>query len=84
LKGSPAAAAGLRGATHELTLNGQSVPLGGDTLLAIDGKGVTTAEQLADTIAARRPGDRVKLTVVRARKRRTVTVKLGNAPSQGP
>ena len=80
LKGSPAAKAGLEGATREVTVNGVSVPVGGDAIVAIDGESVSTSEQLADAVAAHRPDDRVRLAVVRGGKHRTVTVKLGNVP----
>jgi S1-C subfamily serine protease len=81
LNGSPAAKAGLRGATREVTVDGFSAPLGGDTIVAIDGKSVGTAQELADAVAAHKPGDRVHLTVVRAGEDRTVAVTLGNATS---
>lgn len=79
VRGSPAAKAGLERATREITVEGLSLPLGGDTIVAVDHKGVSTSEQLADDVAAHRPGDRLRLTVVRGGKHRTVIVRLGNA-----
>ena len=46
-------------------------------ITAIDGTPVTTAEQLRGIIDGHRPGDQVKLTVVRAGDTRTVSVTLG-------
>ena len=80
VKGSPAAKAGLTGATRQVTVNGVSVPLGGDTIVALDGKSLTTSTQLADAVARHKPGDKLKLEVVRGGARRTVEVTLGNAP----
>jgi S1-C subfamily serine protease len=80
VKGSAAAKAGLTGATRQLTVNGVTVPLGGDTIVALDGKSLTSSTQLADAVARHKPGDKLKLEVVRGGARRTVEVTLGNAP----
>ena len=79
--GSGAAAAGLRAAATNATVGGQSYPVGGDVITGIDGKTITTAEQLRTAIAAKKVGDTVKLTVVRDGKTRTVTAKLGDQSS---
>jgi putative serine protease PepD len=80
VKGSAAAKAGLTGATRQVTVNGVTVPLGGDTIVALDGKSLTSSTQLADAVARHKPGDKLKLEVVRGGARRTVEVTLGNAP----
>jgi putative serine protease PepD len=82
VKGSPAAKAGLERATHEVTVDGIGAPVGGDVIVAADGRSVATSEQLAGIIANRKPGDRLTLTVVRDGRRRTVSVTLGNYPSR--
>jgi S1-C subfamily serine protease len=79
-KGSPAAKAGLAGATRQVTIDGVSAPLGGDAIVAFDGKPMRTSAQLADAVAQHKPGDVVKLTVLRGGARRTVAVTLGDAP----
>jgi S1-C subfamily serine protease len=81
LKDSPAAKAGLRPARNEVTMNGVSVPVGGDAIVAVDGKPVETPAQLAVEVALRKPGDRITLEIVRHGARRTVTVTLGNVPA---
>jgi S1-C subfamily serine protease len=80
VKGGPAAKAGLTGATRQVTVNGVTVPLGGDTIVALDGKSLTSSTQLADAVARHKPGDKLKLEVVRSGAKRTVEVTLGNAP----
>jgi S1-C subfamily serine protease len=82
VKGSPAAKAGLTGATRQKTVNGVTALLGGDAIVGIDGKAISTAQQLSSAVALRKPGDRLTLDVVRAGKTRTVTVTLGNVPAQ--
>jgi len=81
LRNSPAAKAGLRAARNEVTMNGVSVPVGGDAIVAVDGRPVETSGQLADAVALRKPGDRITLAIVRHGARETVTVALGNAPA---
>jgi len=81
-KHSPAAKAGLKAATSQVTVNGMSVPIGGDAIVGIDGKPVATSAQLADTVARRKPGERLELQIVRHDKRRTVGITLGNVPAR--
>ena len=77
--GSPAAHAGLRAATHQVTADGQTALLGGDSITALDGKPIRAAQNLADAVAAKKPGDRITLTVVRGSATRTVSLTLGSA-----
>ena len=80
VKGSPAAKAGLSAPTRRVTQNGITALVGGDTIVRLDGKSVTSSQQLADAIALRKPGDKVRLEVIRSGKTRTVDITLGNAP----
>jgi serine protease Do len=77
--GSPAAHAGLKAANHQVTADGQTALLGGDSITALDGKPIRTAQALADAVAGRKPGDRVSLTVVRGSATRTVSLALGTS-----
>jgi S1-C subfamily serine protease len=81
-KGSPAAKAGLEGATRQVTVKGMSALLGGDAIVKVDGTPIDSAEQFANVIALRKPGERVTLEVVRAGKSRTVSITLQNTPAQ--
>jgi putative serine protease PepD len=78
--GSAAADAGLRSGAQNATLAGESYPLGGDLIAAIDATPLSSVDQLRDSLAAKKPGDKVKLDVYRGEQRRTVTVKLGRQP----
>jgi putative serine protease PepD len=80
VKGSPAAKAGLKAATQQVTVNGTSTFVGGDAIVAADGKSISSTAQLGDIVALHKPGDALKLKVVRRGKPRTVVVTLGNAP----
>ena len=78
--GSPADRAGLRGGGEEQEVNGATVRLGGDIIKAIGGRRVRSADDVSELIGARRPGDTVRLDVLRDGTRRTVTVTLGKRP----
>jgi S1-C subfamily serine protease len=75
--GSGAAKAGLKPATSQVTVEGESWPAGGDLIVKADGQPVRNIERLIDIIAAKRPGERVTLEIFRSSKRMNVTVKLG-------
>ena len=79
--GSPAAKAGIKGGQRQRLLQGQLYVTGGDIITAIDGKQLTSMDQLAAIIAAHKPGDPVKLNVVSGTTTKTVTVTLGTRPS---
>ena len=78
--GGPAKDAGLRGATGSRTVAGEAYPTGGDVITAVDGESIETADELQSAVAAKRPGDEIKLTYVRAGDSHTVTVTLANRP----
>jgi S1-C subfamily serine protease len=82
VKGSPAAKAGLEGPTRRSTQKGITALVGGDTIVALDGKSVTSSQQLVEAVALRKPGDTIRLEVVRGGANRTVRVTLANAPQQ--
>lgn len=51
-----------------------------DVIVALDGEPVGYVSELQAKIAERRPGDRVRVNVYRAKQAREVTVRLGEAP----
>jgi putative serine protease PepD len=75
--GSAAAKAGIKASTGHKRLSGTDYYTGGDTITAVDGKPVASAEALRGAIDAHAPGDKVTLTVVRGGKTRTVQATLG-------
>ena len=82
--GSPAAKAGIRGGDVPAQLNGSSIQLGGDIIVAVNGKPIASSDALASTIGSMKPGSTAKLTILRGGKRKQVEVKLGNRPQQAP
>ena len=75
--GSGAAKAGLKAATNQVTVEGESWPAGGDLIVKADGRPVGSIERLIDIISAKKPGDHVNLEVIRDAKRMNINVKLG-------
>ncbi|GIU80707.1 MAG: serine protease [Bryobacteraceae bacterium] len=79
--GSAAEAAGLRGARRAVVIANYQIGIGGDLIMAIDGKPVDRLDALSRALARKRPGDKVELTLFRNGKRVNVTVTLGEAPT---
>jgi S1-C subfamily serine protease len=77
---SSAAQAGLHGAREQVTVAGDTWPLGGDILVTADGVKLGSVERLRSLIADREPGDSLRLGIVRGDKTMTTTVKLGRQP----
>jgi S1-C subfamily serine protease len=78
--GSGAAKAGLKAATNQVTVEGETWPAGGDVIVRADGQAVPSIERLVDLIATKKPGDTIDLEVVRGTKRIHLDVKLGRQP----
>ena len=84
LDGSPAAQAGLRGGTIESQVDGVSVLLGGDVLTSIDGRTLSSMEQLTSEIAKRRAGQRDPPRVLRDGEAMQLPMRLGTQPRSAP
>ncbi len=81
VSGSPADDAGLKGSTGETTFQLQHVKTGGDVVIAVDGKPVFQNNDLSELIALNKPGDTVKLDILRDGHPATVDVTLGSRPA---
>ena len=73
VKGGPAAAAGLRGASYNA---GDQLTKLGDTITAVDGVRTRSSNDVIFEIRRRKVGDRVTLTLSNAGQRREVTLNL--------
>ncbi|HWI74644.1 MAG TPA: trypsin-like peptidase domain-containing protein [Baekduia sp.] len=82
--GSPAEQAGLKAGDLQATLSGSgdnsAVVLGGDIITKVDGKDIKTSDQLSQLVSSHRPGDKVKVEIVRKKATKTLTVTLGKRP----
>jgi S1-C subfamily serine protease len=77
--GGPAAQAGLRGGDRIVLAGLQQLRIGGDIVVAINGKPVTSQTDLNLLLNREWPGDTVTLTVVRNGKKLDIRVKLGES-----
>jgi S1-C subfamily serine protease len=79
--GSPASAAGLRGPTRSVIVGGAyRLGVGGDLIIAIDGKPVDGQDALRRALNQKRPGETMVLTIFRGGRTMKVNVTLGSAP----
>jgi len=78
--GSPAAAAGLRGPSRWVTIGLNEVGIGGDLIMAIDGKPVDRGDALSRALSRKRAGDTTELLISRGGRSMKVKVTLGAAP----
>jgi S1-C subfamily serine protease len=82
--GSPAGEADLRGGKSVLDLDGQSIQVGGDIIVAVDGERVAGMEDLLAILSDSEPGQDVTLTVLRDGQEIMVEVSLGERPASLP
>ncbi len=83
VSGSPAEASGLRGGSRQVQVGGSTVPVGGDVITAINDQQILTGQDLTMYLDAEtNVGDRVQLAIVRDGQEQTISVTLGEMPSQ--
>ena len=78
--GSPAAEAGLRGSSTEVTIDGQQQLVGGDVIVAVDGQEIASMEDLTSALAQAQAGDTLTLTLLRDGREIEREVTLAAAP----
>jgi S1-C subfamily serine protease len=72
--------AGLQAGSTSVVVAGESYRIGGDIIVAVDGKPVTSVSQLRNVLQTKKPGDSLVLQVWRGNEKRTVHVRLGRPP----
>jgi S1-C subfamily serine protease len=88
-KGTAAEKAGIRGGSVNTTTENGQVEVGGDIIVSIEGKPVTSSEELANDIAAKKPGNTISIGLERAigngkYEKKTVSATLGSRPNSVP
>jgi len=76
--GSPAARAGVRGGRQVVQIGNQQLVVGGDLIMAIDGKPVDRPDAISRTLARKRAGESIELTIFRSGRTTNVRVTLAN------
>jgi S1-C subfamily serine protease len=77
--GGAADNAGLRGGSQRAFLGNTPIMVGGDLIVAIDGKKVEDQQELAQIMNNHRAGDTVHISIYRGKKKIDVSVTLGEA-----
>ena len=73
---SPADKADLNGSYMAAPINGRSIQVGGDVIVAVDGQPITGVADLRTYLNSRKPGQEITLTVLRDGKKVDVPVHL--------
>jgi S1-C subfamily serine protease len=79
IPGGAADNAGLRGGSQRAFLGNTPIMVGGDLIVAIEGKKVEDQQELAQMMNNHRAGDTVRITIYRGKKKLEVNVVLGEA-----
>jgi S1-C subfamily serine protease len=88
-RGTPAQKAGIRGGNVNGSVEGSQVAVGGDIITAVDGKAITSSDDLANVIAEKKPGQTVTVSLRRAAgngkyEQKSVKVTLTSRPNTAP
>ncbi len=78
--GGPSHRAGLRGGDRVVQVGNSLIPVGGDVITEMDGKKVTSSDELIRMIRDHRPGDRVELKLLRKGEFLNIKMTLGEKP----
>ena len=78
--GSPAEQAGIRGGNLAVVVQGEEYLLGGDILTSIQGATIRSHADYIAKVKTLKPGQRVKITLMRDGHSRDITVTVGERP----
>jgi S1-C subfamily serine protease len=77
--GGAADRAGIHGGSEQAYLGNMAILLGGDLIVAIDGREINDTSDISTVMEKHQPGDQVTVTFYRGRKKMTARVTLGDA-----
>lgn len=77
---SSASEAGLRGATGLVIVGNEQLGVGGDLIMAVDGKPVDREDALVRVLSRKRVGDTIELTIFRSGRKLNIRMTLRRAP----
>jgi len=80
VRDGPAHRAGIKGGTRRVEIGNAIMIIGGDLLVAVDGKSFKTAQDFHEMMKSYKPGNRIELTLWRDDEKRTASVVLGERP----
>lgn len=80
IRGGPAYRAGLKGGDRVLYVGNSMLPVGGDIIVAFNGKDITSSDELLKQLVKQRPEDKVLLKIFRGDDFKEISVVLGERP----
>jgi S1-C subfamily serine protease len=83
----PADEAGIEGGSTSATIDGAKVSLGGDIITELNGRKVSSMDEIVEIVNEAEPGDELELTILRDGSTKRATVTLGDRPdsvAEGP
>ena len=81
-RGSPAESIGMQGPTQVVVVGGYQVGIGGDLIVAIEGRPVDSQDALQRAMLNKRAGEKLDLTLLRKNRNTRISVTLGAAPER--
>ena len=82
--GGPADKAGLKGGDHTVRFEADRVRVGGDVIVAVDGRKLVNEADLSEFVSEHKPGDTVTLQIIRDGQTKDIDVILGKRPLASP
>jgi len=82
VQSGPASLAGIREGTRQVRIGNGVLSVGGDVILAVQGKSVSSFQELATEVDKFKPGEKIALTVLRSNQKVDIPVTLQEAPRQ--
>lgn len=79
-RGGPAHRSGIRGGNQRVEIGNAIFIVGGDIIVALNGKSFKTGTEFHEALKSKKPGDRIALTLWRGKTKKTVLVQLGERP----
>ena len=77
---SPADRAELRGASQRLRMGNYLIPAGGDVMVSLDGRPVTSMNDIRTILEPHQPGERVQVTIIRNAEAVSASIVLDEEP----
>ena len=80
--GGPAEQAGIRPGQELVLIGNEEFVIGGDLIVEVDATPIANPQELGRYVLRKRPGDVIRMTLYRGRRRMTLDVKLGERPDR--
>jgi len=80
--GGPAEQAGIRPGQELVLIGNEEFVIGGDLIVEVDGTPIVNTQELGRYVLKKRPGDVIRMTLYRGKRRMSLDIKLGERPDR--